>query len=120
MHVNKLLYLREYSVIECIMKELSKIIAENVKYYRSETGLSQLKLAVKLDMAPSYLTEIETGKQLPSLHIIEKLSSEFNIEPYQLLYPRELAAENANSENFKQAILHIKDQIDSILDDYLI
>lgn len=96
------------------MKELSHTIAENVKYYRSQSGLSQLKLATKLEMAPSYLAEIETSKQLPSLHIIEKLATEFKIHPYQLLYPRELAAENAGSEEYKTALLHIQDEINAI------
>ena len=33
----------------------------------------------------------------PSLHVIEKLAVSFNVQPYELLYPRELDAKNANS-----------------------
>lgn len=32
----------------------------------------------------------------PSLHVIEKLAVSFNVQPYELLYPRELDAKNAN------------------------
>lgn len=99
------------------MKQLQQIIAENVKYYRAQTGLSQMKLALKLDMAPSYLAEIETAKQLPSLHVVEKLAEEFNILPYQLLYPKELSIE-AQTENsdYTRALMDIKEQIDNIFD----
>lgn len=78
-----------------------------------------MKFALSLDMAPSYLAEIETGKQLPSLHVVEKLASSFDVQPYELLYPRELAAEKANGADYKQALLHIKGQIDSILDEQI-
>ena len=32
----------------------------------------------------------------PSLHVIEKFAVSFNVQPYELLYPRELDAKNAN------------------------
>lgn len=102
------------------MKDLVQIIAENVKYYRSQTGLSQMKLAIKLDMAPSYLAEIETSKQLPSLHIIEKLSKEFGILPFQLLYPQELSNEYiSNNPDYTRALIDIKNQINTILDNQI-
>ena len=101
------------------MKELAQIIAENVKYYRSQSGLSQLKLATKLDMAPSYLAEIETAKQLPSLHIVERLAKEFCVLPYQLLYPQGLATEHLSNPDYIRALVAIKDQINNILDNQI-
>lgn len=98
------------------MKELVQTIAENVKYYRSQTGLSQMKLALKLDMAPSYLAEIETAKQLPSLHVVERLAKEFGVLPYQLLYPQELAIEHLSNPDYTRALIDIKNQINNILD----
>ena len=56
-----------------------------------------MKLAVELDMAPSYLTEIETGKQLPSLHVIERIAAYFKVQPYEILYPKDIACEKACS-----------------------
>ena len=103
--------------IKYLMKELSQIIAENVRFLRTtKTDLSQMKLAVELDMAPSYLTEIETGKQLPSLHVIERIAAYFNVQPYEILYPKDIACEKACSADHIHSLRHIKEQIDEILD----
>ena len=100
-----------------MMKELAEIIAENVRFYRTtKTNLSQMKLAVELDMAPSYLTEIETGKQLPSLHVIERIAAYFEIQPYEILYPKDIACEKACNTEHIQSLRVIKEQIDDILD----
>lgn len=103
--------------IKYTMKELAEIIAENVRFFRTtKTNLSQMKLAVELDMAPSYLTEIETGRQLPSLHVVERIAAYFNIQPYELLYPKEIACEKACSAEHIQSLRTIKEQINEILD----
>lgn len=100
-----------------MMKELAEIIAENVRFFRTtKTNLSQMKLAVELNMAPSYLTEIETGRQLPSLHVVERIAAYFNIQPYELLYPKEIAYEKACSAEHIQSLRAIKEQINEIFD----
>ena len=99
------------------MKELSEIIAENVRFLRTtKTNLSQMKLAFALDMAPSYLTEIETGKQLPSLHVVERIAAYFDVQPYEILYPKDIASEKACGSEHIQSLRVIKEQIDEILD----
>ena len=101
------------------MQSLSDVISENVRFYRKKAGLSQLKLAYQLEMAPSYLAEIERGKQYPSLKVIERIANFFEIEPYQLLQPMLLEPEKENLIEDKRILRSIKQQIDDIFDSHL-
>ena len=101
------------------MQSLLEVISTNVRYYRKQTGLSQLKLAYQLEMAPSYLAEIERGKQYPSLKIIERLASFFQIEPFQLLQPIDLERQKKTSIEERRLLLSLKMEIDRIFDNQL-
>ncbi len=101
------------------MQSLQEVISENIKFYRKKTGLSQLKLAYQLEMAPSYLAEIERGKQYPSIKILEKIADYFGIMPYQLLQPLELTDEDKKQIETNQTIRALKQKIDSIFDEHL-
>ena len=97
------------------MQSLLEIISENVRFYRKKTGLSQLKMAYQIEIAPSYLAEIERGKQYPSLKIIEKLAAYFEIEPYRLLYPLETDQRDNSAETI-QTLRLLKQELTEIID----
>ena len=97
------------------METLLEIISENVRFYRKKTGLSQLKMAYQIEIAPSYLAEIERGKQYPSLKILEKISNYFGIEPYKLLYPMENSKKDNSAETI-QTLRLLKQEINEIID----
>lgn len=101
------------------MQSLIAVISENIRFYRKKTGLSQLKLAYQLDMAPSYLAEIERGKQYPSIKVLERIANYFGIMPYQLLQPLEMTDEEKKQIETNQTIRALKQQIDSIFDEHL-
>ena len=101
------------------MQSLLDVISENVRFYRKKTGLSQLKLAYQLEMAPSYLAEIERGKQYPSLKVVERIANFFEIEPYQLLQPMFLEPEKEKLIEEKRILRAIKQQIDDIFESQL-
>ena len=63
---------------------LKQIFIQNLKYFRKNEGLSQMKLAEKCDTSPSYIGEIEIGRKFPSVEMIEKISKILKIEPYHL------------------------------------
>lgn len=50
---------------------------ENLKYLRKEKGLTQEKLAEKLNVSRQSVTKWETGKSLPDLENIKELSHIF-------------------------------------------
>ncbi len=101
------------------MHSLLSIISENVRFYRKKAGLSQLKLAYQLEMAPSYLAEIERAKQYPSLKIIERIAHFFEIEPYQLLQPMDLDENKIRSIEEKRILRSIKQKIDQVFEEQL-
>ncbi|MDR0464324.1 MAG: helix-turn-helix domain-containing protein [Treponema sp.] len=61
---------------------LKQIFIQNLKKFRKNEGLSQMKLAEYCDTATSYIGEIEIGRRFPSIDMIEKIAQALRIEPY--------------------------------------
>lgn len=100
-------------------KPLLEILAENVRFYRAKTGLSQFKFAIQLEISPSYLNDIESGRQYASLKMLERLAKEFNIETYQLLLPQGTSKEEALSIEYKENLRILKEQVCELFDERL-
>jgi len=66
------------------MTRLRTILAENIKTFRGEEGLSQIKLAALIDTAPNYIAMIEAGKRFPTDTMLEKIASALQKEPFEL------------------------------------
>jgi transcriptional regulator with XRE-family HTH domain len=66
------------------MIKLRTLLAENLKAYRREMGLSQLKLADLVDTAPNYIAMIEAGKRFPTDTMLEKIAAALDREPADL------------------------------------
>jgi transcriptional regulator with XRE-family HTH domain len=66
------------------MIKLRTILAKNLKTYRNEMGLSQLKLANLVDTAPNYIAMIEAGKRFPTDTMLEKIAVALRREPCEL------------------------------------
>lgn len=62
--------------------DLRTVFIDNLKKYRKEQKLSQMKLADLCETSPSYIGEIEIGKKFPSVEMIQKFSDALNIRPY--------------------------------------
>lgn len=99
-----------------MQKPLLEILAENVKYYRAKTGLSQLKFAIQLEISPSYLNDIESGRQYASLKMLERMAKEFNIDTYQLLLPKDIPVQTAVLTEYENKIRTLKEQVAELFD----
>jgi len=66
------------------MTRLRTILAKNIKAYRKEMGVSQLKLATMIDSVPNYIAMIEAEKRFPTDTMIEKIAAALKKEPYEL------------------------------------
>ena len=66
------------------MMKLRTVLAENIRAYRKEMGLSQLKLANLIDSAPNYIAMIEAEKRFPTDTMLEKIALALNKEPCEL------------------------------------
>lgn len=60
-------------------------LGRNVRSLRLAAGLTQQELADRADITWVYVSGIERGKVNPSLKIIEKLSTAFGLEAWELL-----------------------------------
>jgi len=67
---------------------LKQIFVQNLKEFRKNEGLSQMKLAEYCDTATSYIGDIEIGRRFPSINMIEKIASVLRIEPYHFFINR--------------------------------
>jgi transcriptional regulator with XRE-family HTH domain len=66
------------------MAKLRTILARNIKSYRNEIGLSQLKLADMVDTAPNYIAMIEAERRFPTDTMLEKIAFALQKEPCEL------------------------------------
>lgn len=58
---------------------------ERVKKIRRELAISQKDFAAKLNIAASFLSEIESGKTKPGYNFLVKLAAEFDVNPSWIL-----------------------------------
>lgn len=68
--------------------DLLHIFATNVKNYRSESGLSQEKLAELTGLHRTYISAIEREKRNISIDNIQQIAEALKIEPYKLFIER--------------------------------
>lgn len=82
----------------------NRMLGEGLRLIRVFHDVSQKDLAKKLDVAQSYLSEIEKGKKSPTLAILEKYSEVFGIPMSSILFFSEAMENNTPSEKARIAI----------------
>jgi transcriptional regulator with XRE-family HTH domain len=81
--------LRTYHSQDCFsggkkMTSLRDILANNLKKYRRELGISQAKLAEKAEISTQYIAMIELSRQFPTPEVLDRIAAALGIEAYQL------------------------------------
>lgn len=62
------------------------MLGSALKIIRESAGLSLSEAAKSLELSKSYLSEIENNKKTPTLDILEKYASEFNVPVSHILF----------------------------------
>ncbi len=94
--------------------EIKELLGYNLRRIRKLNNLSQLQLAEQVDMAFTFISDIENGKKWVSPETLEKLSQAMDIEVYQFFLPRDYNfSENKTIESFSQEILEAIKRIES-------
>jgi transcriptional regulator with XRE-family HTH domain len=62
--------------------DLKQIFISNLRKYRNDREISQMRLAELCDTATNYIGQIEIGRRFPSLKLIEKIGKVLEVEPY--------------------------------------
>jgi transcriptional regulator with XRE-family HTH domain len=75
-----------------------------LKMIRVFHDLPQKDLAEHLEIAPSFLSEIETGKKQPTLALLEKYSQEFRIPVSSIMYFSETMKDGSFGERTRVSV----------------
>ena len=80
------------------IKGLQMKIGEKIKKVRKARKWSQAKLAEKIEVHVTHISRLETARYTPSLELLIKFASTFEVTTDYLLYEQ---IDNADSFNFK-------------------
>ena len=102
------------------LNQIQGLIIQNIKKIRQSISLSQGRLADKANITRRYLAEIETGKAVPSIKTLIKISNALNIRMCRLFLTGEdlrecYKADLVNNINEKLKTL-FSEQIAKIID----
>ena len=68
---------------------LRTLLSRNIKRHRQRKGLSQAKLAEKMEISTNYLSDIERKRGWVSAFSLVKLANALEIEVFELFKPEE-------------------------------
>jgi transcriptional regulator with XRE-family HTH domain len=88
------------------MNTENKNINEALRLLRVFSDTKSKDMAKALDISPSYLSEIESGKKEPTLAIIEKYAKQFKTAPSALLFFAESLSSQKNRITIKQLFVN--------------
>ena len=65
-------------------KALKAILGKNIKFLRSQRGLTQALLAEKADISIIFLSSIERGTKYPKADIVMRIANVLEVEAFEL------------------------------------
>jgi transcriptional regulator with XRE-family HTH domain len=96
------------------MTRLQGLLAANMKVYRNTLGLSQAKLAEKVNTAPNYIALIEMGKRFPSPKMLDRIAAALEVDS-----PRLFSAKQSEEEFIRKLRENIIADIERVIADRL-
>jgi transcriptional regulator with XRE-family HTH domain len=80
------------------------MLNEALRLIRVFHDVSQRDLAARLQIVPSYLSEIEAGKKEPTLQLLRRYSDEFKIPMSSILFFAEHIGEKTPAHRLKATV----------------
>jgi len=80
------------------MTDLRQLLGANIKIYRGFCGLSQSKLAERVDTSTNYIAAIEAGRRFPSVEILDKIASSLEIDTPELFSMKPIQYDRAKKD----------------------
>ncbi len=68
-------------------KEKLKIVGQNYQKARIANGITQEAAAEVPELSPSFMSDLERGKSLGSIHTLISLCNLYKVTPNDILYP---------------------------------
>ena len=78
-------------------KECRQILGQNIKRFRNRLGLSQLHLALELEISTTFLSDIETGKKWVSAQTLSQIARALKIEVFELFKPEQTIRDDVSA-----------------------
>ena len=101
------------------MTHLQQLFINNIRYYRSVAGYSQVAFSEQLGLSPNYLNAVENGKNFPSPEVLQRILDVLNLLPYELFLEKPTSQTQAKNNETAQIVEDLKQQIierfDSVL-----
>jgi transcriptional regulator with XRE-family HTH domain len=100
------------------MTHLKSVLASNIKARRRSLGLTQEKLAEKVDTAPTYITMIESERRTPSFKMIERIAEVLRVDAPELFAMKNYPSESASKlreelmNQFDQFLLAVAKEVE--------
>jgi len=61
------------------------VFVDNLRYLMGSNGINQAQLSKKTGVSQKSISNILASEQIPSIEIVEKLASAFDLEPWHLM-----------------------------------
>jgi len=98
------------------MADLHTIFARNLKEKRRKCGVSQAKLAEKVDVSTHHIAMIELGRNFPTAGLMERIAKTLNIEIYELF----LEKNHFPNADYRKLREDIRSDVKQLLDDFFV
>ena len=96
--------------------ELCNIYTSNIRWLRTQQGMSQFELAEKADLSDKYISYIETGRQWGSIETLLKLANALGVEPFQLLQPNGTVVRSKDNALTHEMLNNLRADFSSVVD----
>lgn len=96
--------------------EVRKVFAENLKKLRKQKGLSQLKLSNELQMAFTFINDIENCKKWVSPETIARFATFFDV-PISTFFQLDLEEKNSKNKKIDFIVKTIAEEISKTIED---
>ena len=80
------------------------MISDALRMIRVFHDVSQKDLAVRLQIAPSYLSEIESAKKTPSLQLLDRYADEFKIPISSIMFFSEKMEAGSQADKLRLSV----------------
>jgi transcriptional regulator with XRE-family HTH domain len=100
------------------MTNIREVLAKNMKAYRNALGLSQAKLAEKVNTSTHYIGMIETKNNFPSPEMLDRIASALGIDTMELFSMETNLPETLKTYR-KVALQDIKGLLGQVIDEKL-
>ena len=80
------------------------LLGERIKFWRQQRGLTQERLAEKVELTPGFMSLVETGKKRASLETLLSICTEVEITLNELLVGNQLPQPGDYNTEFSELI----------------